>query len=135
MTPSGGSVSGLPLFVELAEAFEDVFHLLDWSHEVCNSKVVGTGLLFEATSGHGHDSGLVDHVHAVEEIGFDSFRVGFVYKLLGEVHTRETVHSSFDFSARNILHVVEGLGEQISFIFHGSVQSVVLFLVQINSLI
>lgn len=112
-------MGSLPLVVKSAQSVEDVLHLLNGCHKVCNSKVVSSRLLLEATSWHGHYTGLVDHVHAVEEIRFDTLRVCFVYKLLREVHARETVHSALNLSARNVFHVVESRGEKVSLIFHG----------------
>ena len=45
-------------------------------------KVVGAGPLLEAAPGHQHDSGVLQHLHAIEDIGLTSRGLN---RLLGEL--------------------------------------------------
>lgn len=125
----------LPFCVKIVQSVEDVLHFGVWGHEVRNSEVVGTWLLLETTTWHGHDSSLVYHVHAVEEIRLDVLGLCFFDELLGEVYPWETVHGTFDLCAADIFHVVEGVSEKLSLLSQLAVEGLVLSMVLLNSLV
>jgi len=128
-------VSCLPLVVEIGKLFEDSLHLLDGGYEVSDSEVVGAGFLLEATAWHCHDSGLVYQVHAVHKVGLAALGVGFLDELIGEVDSRETVHRTFDLSARNILHRAERRAQKAGLFSEILVELSMFGLVESNGLV
>lgn len=128
------SVSCLPFVVEIIKTVKHDLHLLDWSHQVGDPEVVGAWLLLETASRNSHDASLVNHVHAVTEIGLDALLMGLVDELLREVNTWESVHGAFDFCAGDILHVVERRCQELGFVPESTVQHFVLTLVKFDSL-
>ena len=56
-----------------------------------------------------------------------ALREGLVDELLREVHSGEAVHRTFNLSARDLFHVVEGVGEELCPFFE-SVEYAVLLL-------
>ena len=129
------SVSGLPLVVEIVQLLEDGLHLLDGGDEVGDSEVVGAGFLLETTAWHCHDAGLVNHVHAVQEVGLATLRMRLVDELLREVDAGESVHGTFDLCAGHVLHVTEGRAQQAGLRSQRLVELSVFSLVECNCLV
>jgi hypothetical protein len=105
----------MPVIVERFQSLHNFFHLLSWGNEVRNSEVVCARRLPETTSRHCHNTSLVHHIHAIEEVGFFTRRLSFIEELLGEVNFWETVHSSLNLGARNISHFIKSCGQQLGF--------------------
>lgn len=75
--------------------------------------MVSALLLTKARTWHSHNSCFVDHLHAVDEVRLLALLLGLFDELFREVNAGEAVHGAFDLSARNLLHIVEGSGEDL----------------------
>lgn len=64
------SVISVPVVVKPLKSIHYLLHLLGRCNEVRYSEVVGARRLLESTSRNSHNTGLVYHIHAVDEVGF-----------------------------------------------------------------
>jgi len=94
----------VPPSVEFIEGVHCALHLLVGRHKVCDSEMVRAFLLLEAAAGDCDDSGLVHHVHAVQEVGLLALLLRFVNELFAEVHLREAVHGALNRCAGDVFH-------------------------------
>lgn len=105
-----------------------------WVDQIGDSKVVRARFLAEARAWNSHDTRLVDHFHAVDEVWLFALALGLVNKLLREVNLGEAVHGALDFSAGDLFHVIERVRQQLSSLFQSIKHSASLFLVLLNAL-
>jgi len=96
--------------------------------------MIGAFLLSEAGAGHRHDSSFVHHLHAVDEVWLFAQFLTVINKFLREVNLREAVHSSFDLCARDLRHIVKGIGQELSSLFQVVKDFAPLFVVEIDAL-
>ena len=101
------------LVIELFEILEDFGHVAGGVDQVGDAEVIGAFLLSESWPWHRHDARLVNHLHAVDEVRGLSLLLGIVNELLWEVDLGEAIHGSFNLCARDLLHVVERIGQQL----------------------
>lgn len=124
----------MELVVELFKVLKDFLHLGSGTHKVCKSEVVSTFLLAEATSGDCHDAGVVDKLHAVDEVRLLSLGEGAINEFLREVNSWEAVHCTFDCCASDLLHITERVFEQLSPLLHTFEDMIGLFRIQVDTL-
>ena len=110
------------------EGLQHLLHVRGRVDQVGDAEVIGVLLLAESASWHCHDTCLVDHLHAVDKVRLLALRVGIVDELLGEVDAGEAIHCTFDLSARDLLHLVKGVGQKLSSFLH-SIEDVLLLAV------
>ena len=116
----------VPFIVEDLKSLKDILHLLGWGHQVGDSEVVSAGRLTKTTSRNGHDSSLVDQIHAVEEIRLFSDLMGLINELLRELYFWEPVHGTLDVGTCYVFHFIEGGRQHPRFSSQRSVQFTVL---------
>ena len=80
-------------------------------HQVCDSEMVRSSLLSKSRAWHGHDSSLVYHLEAVDEVGLLALLFGLLDEFLGEVDLWEAIHGAFDLRASDLLHVIKAVCE------------------------
>ena len=124
----------MELIVEFLQIFKDLLHVACWVDQVGDAEVICAFLLSEAWSGHGHDAGLVHHLHAVDEVGLLALLLCTIDELLREVDTREAIHGALDLRARHLVHIVEGVRKEGSPLLETVKDRVSLWLVQVNTL-
>ena len=95
--------------VERLKIIKDLLHAARWVDQVGDAEVVGAFLLSKARPRHSHDTRLVHHLHAVDEVGLLALLLCTVNELLREVHAREAIHGALDLRARHLVHIVEGV--------------------------
>ena len=100
----------MELVVKVLECLKYLLHVRCWVDQVCDSEVVCAFLLAEAATWHRHNTCLIYHLHAVNEVRLFALSLGILDKLLREMYLREPVHCSLNLSARYLLHIVEGVG-------------------------
>jgi len=108
------------------EKFKGRNEILCWRDKISNSVVIIVLLLAESRAWNGHDSGFVDHIHAVHEISWDVLFTSFFKCLFGEMDLWESVHGTLNVVAGGPLHVVKSLGEEASSLLE-TVEDLVLF--------
>ena len=102
----------MEFIVEGGEVLKDLLHVARWVDQVSDTEVICALLLSEAWSGHSHNTGLVNHLHAVDEVGLLALLLCTIDKLLREVHAREAIHSALNLRARHLVHIVEGFSKE-----------------------
>ena len=101
------SIFCVELVVELLEAFEDTLHFRGRVDQICYSEMVGSWLLTKSTTWDSHNACLINHLHTIEEIRLFALPQRFFNEFLGEMYSREPIHSSFYLGATDLLHVIE----------------------------
>lgn len=128
-------MSSLPLVVERVKPVQNCLQFVGRGHQVRNTEVISAGFLLEAATGHCHDSGLVDQVHAVQEVRLYTLRLGIVDEFLGKVDAWEAIHRSLDLSTGDVLHIVEGCSKETSLLAKCAIKDLMLSSVLGNSFI
>ena len=90
--------------------------------------MVGVVLLAKATTRYSHNASLIDHVHAVHEVGWDMLLLSSSQSLVGKVDLREGIHGAFNIVAGSVIHVIESLRQQASSLLEPVVDASVLSL-------
>ena len=103
----------MEFIIELFKVFEDLFHMRGWVHQISDSEVVCTFLLSKSWPRYCHDTGFIDHFHAINEVRLFILPFGLVNELLREMNSREGIHSSFNLGAAYLLHVIESIWEKL----------------------
>ena len=102
----------MELIVELFEVFKNAFHVTCRIHQVCNSEVIRPSGLSETRTWHCHNSSLIDHLEAVDEVRRLALLFGILNELLREMDLWEAVHGALNLRTRDLLHVIEVVSEE-----------------------
>jgi len=91
-------------------------------------------LLTKSASGNSQNSSLLDHLHAIHDIGCHTLIFSRLNGLLRKINRWEAIHSSFNFLAVCVAHVVKGLSKELSPCLHTRVNLLALFVIKFNTL-
>ena len=97
----------MKLRVELLQQVNSVCHPLSWTHQVSYPEVELILPLPKSTSRDAHDACLVNHLHTIQEIRFNTQFFSLLHSLLPKGYPRKGIHSPLDLCAFHVNHFIE----------------------------
>lgn len=72
----------MEFIIELLQTLEYLLHVRRWVHQVGDPKVICSWFLSKTTAWHRHNTCVINHLHAIDEVRILSLFLCFVLELL-----------------------------------------------------